>query len=102
MPLPTCLPSPLSSGAQRAPPHLPPFPPVIRCPACPSPLASLPPCHQVRNEDLVLLTRRPVRSFTELLSRPPSVRCLALVTHAVTEPGSNGPVRNFHVSVGSG
>ena len=56
----------------------------------------------MRDEDLVLLTRRPVRSFSELLSRPPSVRCLALVTHAVTEPGSNGPVRNFHVSVESG
>ena len=74
----------------------------IHCVPPPLPPPPFPSWHQVRDEDLVLLTRRPVRSFSELLSRPPSVRCLALVTHAVTEPGSNGPVRNFHVSVESG
>ena len=42
---------------------------------------------QIRSEDLVLLTRRAVAQASELLTRPPSVRCLALVTDASTEQG---------------
>ena len=35
----------------------------------------------------MLLTRRAVSQASELLTNPPSVRCLALVTDASTEQG---------------
>lgn len=55
------------------------------------------PYEAIRAEDLVLLSRRPVGTGEQLVSRPPSVRCLALVTE-VERSGAGGINTRMQVS----
>lgn len=56
------------------------------------------PYEAIRAEDLVLLSRRPVGTGEQLVSRPPSVRCLALVTE-VERSGAGGINTRMQVSM---
>ena len=55
------------------------------------------PYDAIRAEDLVLLSRRPVGTGEQLVSKPPSVRCLALVTE-VERSGAGGINTRMQVS----